>query len=478
MQVRDIIRAVRTRWRLVLTTVLIFVALSALTTWLMPREYAATSQVFVSTSGGSGDSNELLQGSSFSQQRVKSYAEVLRSPLVLGPVIESLGLETSPQALGTSITTMIPLDTVLIEVTAESDNPQQAAAIANAVSNEFIRVVPTVESANERQSPVKVTLTREATAPETPISPRPGINLMLGLLLGLMSGLGLAVARHRLDTTIKGETDVKAVTDEVIIGGIHFSRDTKTTPLIVHGDPHSPRAESFRTLRTNLQFVDAAHPAKSIVFTSSVPGEGKSTTTANLALAMGESGARVCIVEADLRRPRMVEYMGLASGAGLTNLIIDEVDYEDVLQPFGAGTNVTVLGAGPIPPNPSELLGSPAMGEIVKKLEEAFDFVVFDAPPLLPVTDAAVLSRLVGGVVVVVGADVARKDQLRKTMELLGNVGAEVLGIVINRLPAKGSDTYSYYREGYAPHPVFDPSAPRSSARGRRNGSDRKRARA
>lgn len=160
--------------------------------------------------------------------------------------------------------------------------------------------------------------------------------------------------------------------------------------------------------------------------------------------------------------------MGLVSGAGLTSLIIGDADLEDVLQPYGMNTNVMVLGAGPIPPNPSELLGSPAMTKIVQELEATFDFVIYDAPPLLPVTDAAVLSRLVDGVVVVVGADVVRKDQLRKAMDLLSNVKAEVLGVVINRLPAKGVDGYSYYREGYAPDPVYDPKAPRTSRRGAR----------
>lgn len=464
MQLREIVRAIRQRWRLVLVTLLAFILVSALATLVMPKKYEATSQLFVSTAGGTGDSNQLLQGSSFSQQRVKSYAEVLRSPLVLSPVIKHLGLDVEPQVLEKQISTEIPLDTVLIEVTAESNSPEQAAGIANAVSEEFVRVVPSVESAGEGSSPVKVTMTRMAEAPDEPVSPRPLINLILGFLAGALAGFGLALLAHRLDTTIKEEADVKAVTDEVVIGGIHFSRDAKTNPLITDGDPHSPRAESFRALRTNLQFVDAAHPAKSIMFTSSVPGEGKSTTTANIALAMGESGAKVCVVEADLRRPRMIEYMGLVSGAGLTNLIIGDADYQDVLQRFG-DTSVVVLGAGPIPPNPSELLGSPAMAEVVKDLEESFDYVIYDAPPLLPVTDAAVLSRLMGGVVVVVGADVARKDQLKKTLDQLSIVGADVRGIVLNRLSTKSAGTYTYYRDGYSPDPVYDPNSPRSTSR-------------
>lgn len=476
MSLREILRAIRTRWRVVVATTLLLMTISAALTFLMPREYEATSQLFVSTAGGTDDSSQLLQGSSFSQQRVKSYAEVLRSPLVLEPVVAELDLGVSPHTLAQDIVTEIPLDTVLIEVTATSGDATEAAAIANAVSNEFIEVVPTVESAGEGQSPVKVTLTRQAEPPESPVSPRPAMNLLLGLIAGLLAGCGLAVLAHRLDTTISGEDDIKQVTDEVIIGAIPLTKEAKDSPIVRAADQHSARAEAFRTLRTNLQFIDAAHPANSIVLTSSIPGEGKSTTSANLAITLAEGGANVCLVEADLRRPRMVEYLGLAAGAGLTNLIIGEVDFEDVLQPFGDDSNIMVLGAGPIPPNPSELLGSPAMKEIVRELESAYDFVIFDAPPLLPVTDAAVLSRLTGGVVIVVGADVVRRDQLRKTMELLSNVGAEVLGIVANRISAKRSATYSYYGDTYAPDPVYDPSAPRSSTRTRgRQGSQPRR---
>lgn len=469
MQLRDILRALRNGWRLILAMTLLGILLAAGTTLLMPKTYEATSQLFVSTASGKEDSNQLLQGSSFTQQRVKSYAEAITSPYILDDVITDLGLSTTPEVLGAQIMTEIPLETVLIDVTSQADSPQGAADIANAVSREFSEKVPTLESSEEGQSPVKVTLIRDAVPPIVPVSPQPLLNLILGFLLGLAGGTALALLRQSLDTTVKTEADVKEVTNEVIIGGIHFAKESKSKPLITDGDPHSPRAESFRALRTNLQFVDVAHPAKSLVLTSSIPGEGKSTTTANLALAMGESGARVCVVEADLRRPRMIEYMGLASGAGLTNLIIGDVDYEDVLQPFGK-TNVVCLGAGPIPPNPSELLGSPAMGEIIRELEGSFDYVLYDAPPLLPVTDAAVLSRRTGGTIVVVGSGVVRIDQVKKTLEILNNVGAQVLGLVMNRLPAKGPDaySYSYYGEGYQTDPVHDPNAPRTSRKRQR----------
>jgi len=238
--------------------------------------------------------------------------------------------------------------------------------------------------------------------------------------------------------------DVKAVTDTVLIGIRHDDPDAAKRPLIVEVDPRSPRAEAFRVLRTNLQFVDAAAHPRTIVVTSSLAGEGKSTMAANLALTMAQAGSRVCLIEADLRRPKVLEYMGLEGGVGLTDALIGRTDVIDVIQPYG-GTNLWVLGAGPIPPNPSELLGSTAMRSLLGHLSSRFDYVVIDAPPALPVTDAVVISKLVDGAIVVAGSGMVERDQLALTLESLESVNGNVLGIVLNRLPAKQSQQYGGY---------------------------------
>ncbi len=219
----------------------------------------------------------------------------------------------------------------------------------------------------------------------------------------------------------------------------------------MQSDPHGPRAEAFRSLRTNLQFVDVANHPRSIVFTSSLPGEGKTTTAANLAISMAAAGARVCAIEGDLRRPRLLRYMGLEGSVGLTNVLIGQAELADVLQPFG-DTSLQVLGAGQIPPNPSELLGSETMASLISTLEKMFDYVIIDAPPVLPVTDATVLSTLTGGTVVVAGCGVVNKEQLTRSLEALRGVKGDVMGIVVNRNPTHGAHAESYYyREGYAP---------------------------
>jgi polysaccharide biosynthesis transport protein len=464
VELKDYIRVIRKRWQIIVAVMLVVVAGAALATALSPKVYQATTRLFVSTSGGS-NSADMVSGSTFTQQRVKSYADVITTPNVLDPVIQTLQLNTTAAKLGDQITATVPLDTVLIEVAVTDTSPRVAAQVADAVGKQFTRTVADLESVQKGQSsPVKVTVVSAPTVPTTPISPKPTRNLALGVVLGLLLGLGLALLRDLLDTTIKSEKDCALVTDATVIGGIGFDPDATKHPLIVQADPHSPRAEAFRTLRTNLQFVDAANHPRSIVFTSSVPTEGKTTTTANLAITMAAGGARICVVEGDLRRPRLLEYMGMDGSVGLTNVLIGQAQLGDVVQQF-ADSSVYVIGAGSVPPNPSELLGSSAMIETLRELESRFDVVIIDTPPLLPVTDAAVLSTIAGGTVLVVGAGRVDRDHLAKSLQSLEAVNGRVLGLVLNLIPTKGSDGYYYYRQGYAPESPRRRSKEREAAK-------------
>lgn len=447
MDLQDYIRVIRKQWPIIaLATLLALLAAGALS-YFTPRTYQAESEMFVSTTAGDSTA-DLASGTTFMSKQIKTYADIMTSPKVLNPVRKDLGIPAD-QPLASSISATVPPETVLIDVAVVDRDPEHAARVANSIAHEFTTTVDSLQSVEEgKASPVKVTVVRPATVPTTPVAPRPLRNMALGLLGGLLLGLGLALLRDRLDTRVKGESDVKAVTDDTIIGGIAYDDQASAKPLIVKTDPYSPRAEAFRSVRTNLQFVDAASHPRSMVLTSSLPGEGKTTTTANLALAMADAGSTVCLVEADLRRPKLLSYMGLESGVGLTTVLIGEADLDDVLQPYGE--RVTVLGCGQIPPNPSELLGSPAMKKVLDELTSRFDYVVVDAPPLLPVTDAAVLSRQVDGMVLVVGMGLIKREHLARSLESLDAVGARVLGLVLNRTPSKGVDSY-YYGQGYAP---------------------------
>lgn len=442
MELQDYLLVVRKRWRIIALVVLLAVALASISSALATRLYEARTQFFVSTTGAD-DSGALLQGSTFTQQRVKSYAQLLTTPRILTPVARAARVDQTELAARVTATT--PPDTVLIDVSVRDADPDRARVTAEAIAREFPAAVTELESpAGQEASPVKVTVVRPPVTPTSPVSPQPARNIVLGMVVGLLLGLGAAVLRETLDRSVKNTEDVKRVTDVPILGAIAHDPEAPKRPLIVEVDPRSPRAEAFRSLRTNLQFVDAANHPRTIVVTSSLAGEGKSTLTANLALTMAQAGSRVCLIEADLRRPKVLEYMGLEGAVGLTDALIDRADVIDVLQPYG-GTNLWVLGAGPIPPNPSELLGSTAMRGLLQNLSTRFDYVVIDAPPTLPVTDAVVLSKLVDGAIVVIGSGIVDRDQLAHTLDSLTSVNGQVLGVVLNRVPPKGPGQYGGY---------------------------------
>ncbi|MFP5333808.1 MAG: polysaccharide biosynthesis tyrosine autokinase [Actinomycetes bacterium] len=465
MELRDYIRVLRKRWRFIVLLAVLAVAGAVAASLLATPQYEARTQLFVSTQA-SGSAGELLQGSNFTQQRVKSYATIMNTPAVLQPVIDDLDLDVTPAQLAQQVSAEAPLDTVLINVSVRDESPEQAAAIANAVGAAFAELAAgqLEEPGADGRSPVRISTVDPADPPSAPVSPDLRLNLALGLLVGLALGIGAAVLRETLDTSVRGEDDVRQVTDASVLGGIAWDEEAPSRPLIVQASPQSTRSEAFRQLRTNLQFVDVANHPRSIVVTSSVPGEGKSTTVANLAITMAAAGTRVCLVEADLRRPKVTDYMGVDRSVGLTTVLIGQADLDDVLQPWGRN-ELYLLPSGQVPPNPSELLGSAAMDKLLRRLEDTFDVVIIDAPPLLPVTDAAVLAKLADGAVVIVGSQKVNRDQLGKALSNLETVGARVLGVVLNLLPTKGPDAYSYYSYGYASYDEKSTGSPPPSGR-------------
>jgi len=443
LDISEYLRIARRGWILIVAAALLGLMIGGVASILTKPTYTADTQLFVAIQS-SGSIQELQQGNTFSQARVLSYVKTVDSPAVLQPVIDSLGLDVSAEELATHVTANSENNTVLINITVSDHSPVQAAAIAKGVAASLISAVDTLEKPkNGGSSPVSLSIIKPASAPVSPSSPNTRLNLALGLLIGFGAGIGAAIFRSAVDTRLRGEPDVRMVTDAPLLGGIAFDQDAEKKPLLTQAAPQSPRAESFRQLRTNLQFANVSSRAKSVLITSSVPGEGKSTTATNLAIALAQAGQSVCLVDADLRRPAVNEYLGLDRNAGLTTALIGAEDVNDLLQPWGSD-NLYVLTAGQIPPNPSELLGSEDMKELLSRLEEAFDSVIIDAPPLLPVTDAAVLSQHVGGVVLVVGVQKLRKQDLERSLSALDLVGARILGVALNRLPAKGPDAYSY----------------------------------
>lgn len=448
MDLREYVRVLRRSWILIAAAVLVGVLCAAAASVMTKPVYTADTQLFVAIQS-SGSVQELQQGNTFTQARVQSYVKTVATPIVLQPVIDDLGLNTNADELSSRIKATNDLNTVLISITVEDSSPVRAAAIAQGTANSLVRAVEILEKpTTEGLSPVSLSVVAPATAPSAPSFPNTRLNLILGLLLGLAAGIVASLLRSNLDNRISSEEDVRAVTDLPVLGGIAYDSAAVKKPLLSQAANRSPRAESFRQIRTNLQFANVSHRAKSLLVTSSLPGEGKSTTAINLAIALAQAGQTTCLVDADLRRPMIDEYLGLERSAGLTTALVGSADVNDLLQRWG-DNDLYVLTSGQIPPNPSELLGSDQMQGLLSGLEDAFDAVIVDAPPLLPVADSAVLAQRVGGVVLVVGSQKIKHNELEKSLAALDMVEANVLGVIMNRLPAKGTDTYSYgyYRQ-------------------------------
>lgn len=453
MDLRDYFRVLRRGWWVLATSALLGVGAAVAVSVVQTPIYSATAKVFVSTTSA-GTVSDLVQGNAFSVQRVRTYSDLVATPLVLSPVIKQLDLDMTPELLATKIVASAPLDTSIIVITVNDEDAIRAAAIANSASDNLASVVEDIETpaVKDAISPVKLTRAQEATVPAIPTSPKVPLYVALGAAAGLILGILIALLRETLETRIRNESDLKQVTDVAVLGGIGFDPNAADNPLTVHADPQSRRAESFRTLRTNLSFLEVARAERSFVITSSIQSEGKSTTGANLAIALADAGFRVLLVDADLRRPTIADYMGLEGTVGLTDVLIGRVELRDVMQPWGMA-GLFVLTAGHIPPNPSELLGSVRMSELIAELNEIFDVVLFDSPPLLPVTDAAILAKKVGGTIMVVAARRTHKNQLRGALAALSNVGAPVSGIVLTMLPSKGANVgyeLGYGTYGYA----------------------------
>lgn len=443
MDLRDYLRIARRNWIVLVATTLLGLLGGGAASVLVQPTYTADTQLFVAIQS-SGSVQELQQGNTFSQARVQSYVKTVTTPVVLQPAIDALGLPVTADELSKRVVATTDLNTVLIKISVSDNSPVQAAATAQAIATSLIGAVDSLEKPKAGgTSPVSLSIITPAQAPMTPSAPNTKLNLILGLAVGLALGIGLSILRTTLDFNIRGESDLRQVTDAALLGGIAFDNDAVRRPLLTQAAPQSRRAESFRQLRTNLKFANVSGDAKTVLITSSLPGEGKSTTATNLAIALAQAGQTVCLVDADLRRPMVHEYLGLDRNAGLTTALVGSADVNELLQPWG-DDNLFVLASGQIPPNPSELLGSEEMKHLIERLEQAFDTIIVDAPPLLPVTDAAVLSQHVGGVVVVVGSHKIKHQDLQKSLSALSMVGAKLLGVVLNRIPGRGPDSYAY----------------------------------
>ncbi|WP_181871302.1 polysaccharide biosynthesis tyrosine autokinase [Sphaerisporangium album] len=449
------LRLMRAHWAVVVLTLIASAAAAMVISAKTPPKYQAQITMLVTGDDKEGSLATAIQAGALSQQRVQSYATLVTSRRVIGQI-------TSPDDVGRVQAGIkaeaIPM-TTLIKATVTDTDPARAALLANKLGVAFSRTISVLERPS-RSSPstVKVTVVDQAAVPGKPISPRPLTNLLIAELIALIVAFGALVLRDRMDTTIKTAETLQAVSKSPTIGMIGHERDAQRHPLILRDHGRSSRAEAFRALRTNLQFIGVDRRPRSLVVTSCLAGEGKTSIAVNLAIVLAQADWRVIIVDADLRRPRVADYLGLEGAAGLTDVLIGSASLDEVTQTWGP-LPITVLTSGQIPPNPSELLNSQGMRKLLGTLTDTYDMVVIDTPPLLPVTDGASLAAVCDSTLLIARHGRTRAGHIARATELLSSLNARVVGTALNFVPTKGKDAYGY-ESGYEP----DDGARRSTA--------------
>lgn len=448
LNLQDFLSVLRARWATVCVTALVTLVAAIAATLLTTPLYEASTRLFVSTAAGNSLS-DAYQGSRFSQERVLSYSELLTGNTLAQRTVDKLGLDMSAGELVKKVKASAKPDTVLLDVSVTDESPVRARDIANTLSDEFVRMVRELETPEDGSRPdARVVVEQRASIPTSPVTPKKLRNIGLGFIFGSILGVALALLRDWLDNTVKSREALQDITHVGLVGTIPLDKELRKEHAISFEGDNSSVAESFRKLRTNLQFLAVDNPPRLIVVASSLPGEGKSTTAINLALVLAEAGHEVVVVDGDMRRPKMSEYLGVVGSVGFSTVLSGATTLDDALQPTRY-QRLSVLSSGAAPPNPSELLGSMTAKKVLSDLRAKFDYVIVDSSPLLAVTDAAILAASSDGVLIMTRFGETKREQLAHAIKNLEDVGATVLGSVFTMTPTRGGASYSYNYDYY-----------------------------
>ncbi|MCW2755510.1 MAG: capsular biosynthesis protein [Marmoricola sp.] len=434
------------RWLTIAVFFVLGLVGGAALTYFQTPQYESTARVFVAAdSGSSTTTSDAVASSYFAAQRVQSYADLATSRELMQRVIARLNLPLTPTQLGSKISSSVATGTVIITLTVRDTSPTLAQEIARAESETFTSYIAELET-----SPVKATVVDPASYSAVQVSPKVVLNMIIAAVLGLVLGLAMALLRDLLDNTVGSASDVEDTIDAPVLSSVAYDTDVPKHPLLTEVGSHSTRVEAFRLLRTNLQFLDLDTRPRALVITSAVPSEGKTSTATNLAIALAQTGLRVLLVDGDLRRPKVASVLGLERSVGLTTVLVGRSELQDSIQKH-TDSGIYFLASGPIPPNPTEVLQSRAAQELFDRVSQMFDMVIIDGPPLLPVSDAAIMARDVDGAILVVRHGKTTKDQLKQAALRLAQVDANLLGVMVNMTPKRGGKGSGYgYGYGYA----------------------------
>ena len=469
MTILDFVRLTRANLWLLVTGIVVGALLGYGYAAMQPKSYQAKASGYVTI--GSSGTVDVLSGSSAARERAQSYSAIVTSQTVAqkmkdeNPELASMSVGAIQASLSAGVAEGRG---ALIEVKATASKPDQARVLANSAlraTAEYISELDgspaqpaTSDSTEESGTSSQNTQPRLSSIRVIPLdnaSPTPTliqVSTMQYAGTGAAVGLGIVYAviflRRALDSRIRTRDDAIKATNSSILGVMPVSEELTEDAISKNQSDDHIAQESIRQLRTNLRFVNIDTPPRSFIVTSSVPGEGKSTVSLSLARAMAAAGQPVILIDADLRRPTVAKKLKLNAKVGLTQVLAGQVDIANAVLPASDEENLFILPAGRIPPNPAELLGSDKMRQLIKELSEEF-VVILDVPPLLPVTDASLLSTSVDGVILVGAVGKSHREQMTEAVAVLDKVNAHLFGVVLNRAPRSGLGN-SYYGFGYA----------------------------
>lgn len=445
MDLHQYLQIFRRHWRSIVGMLLLSVGLAVGLVFVQNPTYSSSASIFLTVRSGASAS-ELYQGVTYTESQVASYVTVAGTARVLDPVIEEFGLDYTTEEFAEEVSITSPTGTSIIEVAVEDGDAQRSADLSNAVADSLVLAVDELSPPDpDGERLVSALVIDPALASDEPVSPQPVAYVAAGILVGLALGLGQALFRGLLDTRVRTFADLQPLVEAPLLGSVPALTGGAERALDETGAQWA-KGEAYRRLRTNVAFVGLGGERKSsMVVTSALASEGKTETITNLARVLAQAGETVLLIDADLREPQVANRMRLDNGLGLSDVLTGRAHFQQVMIPVN--TNLTVLTSGTVPPNPSELLGSGAMSQLLAMVEQQYDYVLFDAPPLLPVTDAVVLAKQTAGAIVVARSGMVRTHQVEAALALLDAVDAEVLGFVITGGPADQVTSY----QGYLP---------------------------
>lgn len=443
MTVLDFLRLTRKNWVILLAGVLLGAVAMFGYTAVQPRVYVANSSGYVVANGTNGFM-DAMSGNEAASSKARSFIPLLTSRAVFEQIAADPGIDLGGQPLDGRLSAWVAEGSTLLEVAASASTPEAAAALADGALAAVAAVVENIEAeVGAESSTILVVPLENAILPSAPTSPNLISNLALGCGAGLVLAYLFIFIRRAADVRIRNAADLAKAAG----GAGTLGRIPKSDQLIgdkradVDADPRA--AEAFRRLRTNLRFSSIDQRVCSVAITSANAAEGKTTVATLLAMVIARSGQPTVLIDADLRRPTVADALGIDGSVGLSEVLSGQVSVMDALRQTDT-PGLLVLPAGNVPPNPSEMVGSASMKSLIDALADEY-FVIIDAPPVLPVTDAALLSMAVDGTILIAMANKTHKEDVSLARDMLDQVHSRVLGTVLNRVsPRDAGEGYAY----------------------------------